>query len=291
MERVVGAAAVRRVTRLGARRRAVSRRALQARKFVAVGQLASGIAHEINTPTQYIGDNLRFLLDAFAQLTSVLPADAVERAGLSEELAYLLEEIPSAITQSLDGVGRVSQVVGAVKRFATASVGNVVMLDLNDAIENVLALAYNEWKYVARLERELEAGLPLVPCAEGELKPVILGLVLDAARAVKAAPDAKPAELGCITIATRHDGEYVTLSVRDSGIVGASATDARSATRRARALAFAHDVLVERGGTIEVTATEGSGTTVVVRLPLHGDVDRMRSSVVPPGESGSNAPS
>ena len=255
----------------------------EARKFAAIGQLASGIAHEINTPTQYIGDNLRFLLDAFRQLAALLPADAVERADAASELAYLLEEIPSAVAQSLDGVAQVSRMVGAVRQFATARVGEVAMVDLNDAIESVLTLAHNEWKYVARVERDLDPALPLVPCAEAELRQVILSLVLDAARAITAAqPSGASADaLGTIVVTTQLDDDCVTLRLSDTGVA-----DTTGATERARALAFTREVVVDQRGTVRIASTAGQGTTVIVQFPRRADVVLERSIIAPAAGHG-----
>ncbi len=257
------------MTRGDARRRPHPAQALEARKFAAIGQLASGIAHEINTPTQYIGDNLRFLLDAFRQLAALLPADAVERADESSELAYLLEEIPNAVAQSLDGVTHVGRMVAAVRLFATARVGEIVMVNLNDAVESVLTLAHNEWKYVAQVQRDLDPTLPLVPCAEAEVRQVILSLVLDAARAIAAAsPAGAPATaLGTIVVTTRLDDHCVTLRLSDTGIADTTGT-----TERARALAVTRERVVAQRGAVRIASTARQGTTVIVQLPLRSDV-------------------
>jgi signal transduction histidine kinase len=263
------------VTGRGSGRRPVPRRAREARKFAAVGQLASGIAHEINTPTQYIGDNLRFLLDAFEQLVALLPAGARENA--SPELAYLLEEIPSAVTQSLDGVAQVGHIVGAVKRFVAARVGEVAQVDLNQAVESVLTLTRNEWKYVAHVVRDFDPALPLVPCAEAELRQVVLALVVEAARAIASTPSSAASATGRIVVATRRDGGCVELSVADTGAAipdgvrecGSGPVYAAERTGRERSLAFAHYVVAgEHRGTIRVESAAGCGTTVVLRLPL-----------------------
>jgi signal transduction histidine kinase len=245
------------------RRRPLSPKALEARKFAAIGQLAPGIAHEINTPMQYIGDNLRFLLHAFEQVGARLRVDTRE-GDVPVELAFFLEEIPSAIAQSLDGVAHVSQLVNVVKRFATARIAEVVMLDLNEAIESVLTIAHNEWKYVARVVRELDAALPLVPFAEAELKQVILSLVTGAARAI--APEAAATGVpGTITVTTRLDGDHAMLRVADSGVGATGAPGPR------RALGFARDVVTEHHGTLHVVSEGGKEHSVVVRIPLRAD--------------------
>jgi signal transduction histidine kinase len=259
------------VTRRTASRRPLTPRGREARKFAAIGQLASGLAHEINTPTQYIGDNLRFLLTAFEQLVALIPAEVTSRGEASSEIAFLLEEIPSAVTQSLEGVGQVGHLVDAVKRFATAHVVDVGLVDLNEEVESVLTVARNEWKYVATVERDLDPALPRVPGAAGELKQVILHLVTGAARAIAAAD--RPAgtasmhAVGRITVRTRHDGQWVELAI------GHGNPGDDPAAPLAPALAFARDVIVgEHGGTVHLESPAGTGTTVVLRLPRDRDV-------------------
>ena len=175
---------------------------LQAQKLESVGQLAAGIAHEINTPTQYIGDNVRFLKDAFVDIKNLLTnydrlllaakentlsgdtiqevADAVEQA----DAGYLLDEIPKAIDQTLEGVTRVSTLVSAMKEFSHPGTKDKVLLDLNHAIQNTITVARNEWKYVADLETDLDPSLPLIPCHPGEFNQVILNLIVNAAHAI-----------------------------------------------------------------------------------------------------------
>ena len=259
----------------GAERRGLSHRPSQAPKLEAVGRLASGIAHEINTPAQYIGDNLRFLGSAFEHLAAQLPAPTDAQG----ELAYLLAEVPAAVAQSLDGIAQVSGIVRAVRQFAGSSVCDVALVDLNQEIETVLTLSRNEWKYVAVVEQDLDPGLPLVPCAAGQLQQVVLGLVVNAAEAIEAARGADPAAVGTITVRTRRDGDWAELRIQDTGIGMPDASRDRVfepsfTTRDARrglghALSVAHEVVaVQHRGTLHCESVAGQGTTFVVRLPL-----------------------
>ena len=153
----------------------------QAQKLESIGQLAAGIAHELNTPIQYVGDNTRFLQDAFADLRGLLRAygaladaarsgpvpaalvEEVDAAAESADLEYLLDEIPNAITQSLEGVGRVAAIVRAMKEFSHPGTAHKTSVDLNRAIESTATVARNEWKYVADLVTDFDPGLPPVP--------------------------------------------------------------------------------------------------------------------------------
>ena len=161
-------------------RRLVREQSLQSQKLESVGQLAAGIAHEINTPVQYIGDNIRFLADSFAELmslnvgyarllaavqrTEVTPQMVEEMAQMvaKADVAYLLAEIPRALEQTSEGVSRVSELVGAMREFSHPGTGEKVPLNLNRAIENTITVARNEWEYVADMRMELDSALPLV---------------------------------------------------------------------------------------------------------------------------------
>ena len=172
-----------------------------AQKLEAVGRLAAGIAHEINTPIQFVGDNIQFLHDAFADLSKVMEkyqhlsdaaangvagmmlADEVAEAEMAVDISYLVEEIPKAIAQSLDGVARVATLVRAMKEFAHPDRKERAAADINAALLSTLTVARNELKYVADVETELGA-LPLAVCNIGELNQVFLNLLVNAAHAI-----------------------------------------------------------------------------------------------------------
>jgi PAS domain S-box-containing protein len=151
-----------------------------AQKLESIGQLAAGIAHEINTPTQYIGDNARFLKDAFADVLRLFdqyakleesagcnPAcaaalTAVQEAARTADLGYLVQEIPKALDQSLEGVDRVSRIVRAMKDFSHPGEEEKTSVDLRRAIESTLTVSRSEWKYVAELVTEFDPEPPLL---------------------------------------------------------------------------------------------------------------------------------
>jgi PAS domain S-box-containing protein len=272
----------------------------QAQRLESIGQLAAGIAHEINTPTQYVGDNTLFLKDAFADLLTVLEAYAslatsaadgpvpydllksVEDAVRAADIEYLAAEIPKAISQSQEGIERVAGIVRAMKEFSHPGTGEKTLLDINRAIETTLTVARNEWKYVAELELDLQPDLPMVPCLPGDMNQVILNIVVNAAHAITDVVGKDGASgKGIIRVQTRTSGRSVEIRITDSGNgipehVRARVFDPFFTTKgvgkgTGQGLAISHSVIVDKhGGTISFESESGKGTTFIVRLPLDG---------------------
>jgi len=272
---------------------------LQAQKLESVGQLAAGIAHEINTPTQYIGDNVRFLKEAFHDLEGVrasyerLLAAAQNNAVSGETVQevmdrlqhadanYLFEEIPKAIDQSLEGVTRVAKIVGAMKEFSHPGTKDKTQLDLNHAIECTLTVARNEWKYVAELETEFDPSLPRIACQPGEFNQVILNLIVNAAHAIADVVGKDGSKKGTIKVQTRNCKDWAEIRIHDTGTgipdsVRARVFDPFFTTKEigkgtGQGLAIARSVVVDKHrGTIHFETAEGRGTTFVIRLPKEG---------------------
>jgi PAS domain S-box-containing protein len=277
-------------------RRVLREQLLQAQKLESVGQLAAGIAHEINTPVQYIGDNVRFLKDTFAELVLLNHAyatfvRAVQDNGVTPEMIakvsdairvadvdYIFEEIPKAIEQTLEGVSRVAGLVGAMKEFSHPGTGEKVPLDLNHAIESTITVARNEWKYVADMQVHLDSTLPLVHCLPGEFNQVVLNLIVNAAHAIADVTAAGGAAKGLISIATRSLEGSVEVRIQDSGggipeKVRARIFDPFFTTKEigkgtGQGLAIARSVIVDKHqGTIDFETEAGQGTTFIIRLP------------------------
>jgi PAS domain S-box-containing protein len=270
-----------------------------AQKLEAIGQLAAGIAHEINTPTQFIGDNTTFLRDAFqdgfdliqklaARLKAMgegaSPEAAEARLALAEleaaDLDYLREEIPKAIQQSLEGVGRISKIVKAMKDFSHPGGAAKTLTELNQAIESTITVCRNEWKYVANLVTDFAPDLPPVPCFPGEFNQVILNLIVNAAHAIEAArANGASDALGQITVTTRAGADEVEISVADDGTGIPEAVQARMfepfyttkpvGKGSGQGLAIVHAAIVEKHqGRVAVDSEMGKGTTFHLFLPL-----------------------
>ena len=272
---------------------------LQAQKLESVGQLAAGIAHEINTPIQYIGDNVRFLKEAFGELTALnagyahllattrkaeVTPEVLEEVSLAVakvDVDYLFEEIPKAIDQTLEGISRVSTLVGAMKDFSHPGTGEKVPLDLNRAIESTITVARNEWKYVADMKVDLDPALPLVSCLPGEFNQVVLNMIVNAAHAIEDVATRGGPERGLITIRTRSLPGWAELRIEDTGggipekvrprIFDPFFTTKEIGKGTGQGLAIARSVVVDKHqGTIEFETEDGQGTSFIVRLPCEG---------------------
>ena len=275
-------------------RKMLQQQLLHAQKLESIGQLAAGIAHEINTPTQYIGDNVRFLKDAFVDLGKVLrafrhgpgegpaaqmPATGAEIAEIDVE--YLLTEIPAAIEQALDGVGRVSTLVSAMKEFSHPGSKEKTEVDLNRAIQSTITVARNEWKYVAEMETDFDTSLPPVLCLPGEINQVVLNLIVNAAHAIGDVTRDGDQGKGKIRVSTRHSGDYVEVRVSDTGtgippevqrrIFDPFFTTKEVGKGTGQGLSISRSVIMDKHeGTIHFETEVGKGTTFIVRLPYAG---------------------
>jgi two-component system, NtrC family, sensor kinase len=258
----------------------------QAQKLEAIGQLAAGIAHEINTPTQYVGDNLRFLKESFGELDTLL-AQLVMLGGApagklldGADFDYLKEEIPRALNQSLEGVDRVAKIVRAMKEFSHPA-REKTATDLNRAIQSTITVASNEWKYVAEVEMDLDAALPAVHCSPAEFNQVVLNIVVNAAHAISDVVGDGGKGKGKIRVKTRADGDWAIVEISDTGagmpphvqqrIFEPFFTTKEVGKGTGQGLAIAHNVIVDKhGGTIKVQSAPAKGTTFIIRLPIGG---------------------
>ena len=267
-----------------------------AQKLEAVGRLAAGVAHEINTPIQYVGDNVNFLQESFqhllnlcavyhevaaqARLSPLSDADS-ERLGSAEaeaDVDYLRENIPRSIASTQDGIGRVAKIVQSMKSFAHPDQGARSAADINAALSSTLTIATNELKYVAEVETEF-GELPAVPCYLSDLNQVFLNLLINAAHAVGDVVGASGRK-GLIRVTTACDGDHAVITVSDTGtgipesirnrVFDPFFTTKEVGKGTGQGLALARSVIVEKHkGTLIFDTEMGKGTTFRVRLPLH----------------------
>jgi len=259
----------------------------QAQKLESIGQLAAGIAHEINTPMQFIGDNVSFLQSAFADLQRVVDAyeairhhqgdrkamrnelkEAVEEADLD----YLRERGPQAFDRTRMGVERVAKIVRGMKVFAHPE-HELSTIEIQEAIETTLTVAHHEYRYVAELETSFEPHLSVVGYP-GDFNQVLLNLIVNASHAMSEGD-----ERGRLSITTKAEGDDVVVEIADTGagipeeirhrIFDPFFTTKEVGQGTGQGLALAHRVITKlHGGSITFSSELGRGTTFTIRLPM-----------------------
>jgi two-component system, NtrC family, sensor kinase len=266
-----------------------------AHKLEAVGQLASGIAHELNTPIQFLADSVQFLQTSWddasgliqgqraviARLAATLPELQEELSQLDEaaDFQYLQQEMPRAFERTFDGTRRVTTIVRALKEFAHPDRRDKSPADLNRALENTLTVAHNEYKCLAAVQTQWGA-LPPVMCHVGELNQVFLNLIVNAAHAIGDVVGTS-GQMGRITVATRQDGDSVVITIADTGagiplnirsrIYDPFFTTKEVGKGTGQGLAIARSIVVDRHqGAITFESEIGQGTVFTLRLPIYG---------------------
>lgn len=272
----------------------------QSQKLESIGELAAGIAHEINTPAQYVMSNLQFLEDSFTtifasldkgrEIASLVQASSLaDQGGVRDLLAslideddieYLKEDIPSALRESADGLNRISEIVQSVKQLAHPGEVNKSYHSINEILRNAATVSSNEWKYVAAVEFKFAEDLPRVNCLKGEIGQVALNLIVNGAHAIET-KRSEGEERGVISLRTYPDGTDVVIEVEDNGtgipqhamdrIFDPFFTTKDVGKGTGQGLAIAHNVVVNmHSGSINVKTEEGVGTRFVMRLPVNG---------------------
>lgn len=268
-----------------------------AQRMESIGHLAAGVAHEINTPVQYVGDNTRFLSDSFNDMSRLLEVhqeifaksdnedlrasvDKLRSVSEDIDLDFLVEEIPAAIEQSQSGLQQVGEIVKAMKQFAHPGNDEMVEVNLNEAVANTITVTRNEWKYDAELISELDPDLPVVPCLASELNQVILNLIVNASHAIRDKKEQQPGWTGTITVRTKALHDQVEFSVSDDGtgiepehqahVFDHFFTTKEIGKGTGQGLSIAYSVIKDKHcGELYFETLVGEGTTFFVRLPLH----------------------
>lgn len=268
----------------------------------SLGQLSAGIAHEINTPLQYISDHAHFLQEAFLAQAALLDAYAAalsEPAGEHPEAlrqrlkqlesehdaAYFAENVPRAITRVIEGVARVTRIVGALKAFSRAD-GERTLVDLNRSLESALAIAHHETKYVADVQMELGELSPVF-CQVGDLGQVFLNLIVNAAHAIGDRV-ASTGDKGTITVSTRQEGGLALVTIADTGggipeEIRARVFDPFFTTKAVgkgtgQGLAIARSIAEKYSGSLSFVSEPGRGTVFTLSLPIARPSEEMQEA-------------
>ncbi len=269
-----------------------------AQKLEAIGQLAAGIAHEINTPAQYVSDNVSFFTSAWQDLDPLLEDYRALRAGGSvdsekaallweqADVDYLRDEMPAALEQARAGLRQIADIVLAIKSFSHPGSGARQALDLNKAVENVVLVARNEWKYVAELTLDLDPGMSPVICDASSVNQAILNLIVNAAQAISEARDrgdhvdrSDHGGFGHIVVSSRREGGFAVICVQDDGpgvpeeirdrVFDPFFTTKEVGKGTGQGLTIAHRVATEHEGWLRLDSTaEERGARFCLALPL-----------------------
>lgn len=262
---------------------------LQSEKLAAVGQLAAGIAHEINTPAQYVGDNINAIKDFFSSITRLLDFyrqlltqhskhelfAQLQAQEEKEDLAFILEDAPQAIEQSLEGMGQIIQIVQAMKGFSHIGQSRAAFININLALENTLLVARSSYKYLADIETQFTE-LPMIECFAGELNQVFLNILVNAAHAIEDSHKGR----GKIIIATAATATGVEVRISDTGngipadirerIFDPFFTTKEVGKGTGQGLNIAYRIINEQhGGSLSFLSENGVGTTFIIRLNRH----------------------
>ncbi len=269
---------------------------LQSQKLEAIGSLAAGIAHEINTPIQFVSDNASFIQEsmdplaeafrscsAFVEMAAGYPDLADEAAEIkalweSSNCAFLIEEIPDAAAETLEGARRVAEIVRAMKDFAHPGWDSKSSVDINHVIKTTAQISRNEWKYVAEMELDLDDTIPQVPALAGPLGQSLLILFVNSAQALRDQGRGEASGMGKIRVATSLRGDFVEIRVADDGpgippaivdrIFDPFFTTKDVGKGSGQGLSIARSVVVDKhGGEIQVEQGD-PGAVFVIRLPL-----------------------
>tara|TARA_E500000331_G_C17248163_1_gene709948 strand:+ start:1194 stop:2063 length:870 start_codon:yes stop_codon:yes gene_type:complete len=266
-------------------------------RMEAIGALTSGIAHEIHTPLQYVGDNLRFLYKNLDDLLSLLDIqqklvelcsdhscskgkmEAYKKEYVSKDIAFLREEMPLALNQSLEGIAIITKIIRAMREIAYPSCSQHGPVGINRVIERACVISQCEWKHAIKLIVDLDENLPEIEGNETAINQVLLNLIINAAHAIKSKKD----KSGNIILRSRLGINHVRLEVEDTGVgipaeVRHCLFDPTFTTKKVgegsgQGLAIVHEIVVnEHSGSIQIESQEGAGTTVIISFPLGGEM-------------------
>jgi len=258
---------------------------LQSEKMASIGQLAAGVAHEINNPIGFINSNLNTLRDYVADLLRLIDAHErgpAEAAAVAREidLGYLREDLGNMIEESLDGIARVRRIVQDLKDFSHVDHGEWLWADLHKNLDSTLNIVNNEVKYIADVKRDLFAGLPPVYCNASQINQVFMNMLVNAAHAIRARVQLGDIARGLITVTTAVEGDDVRLTIADTGcgiarehlarIFDPFFTTKPVGQGTGLGLSLSYSIVRKHGGSITVDSEPGRGSAFHLRLPIKG---------------------
>ena len=260
---------------------------LQSEKMASIGQLAAGVAHEINNPVGFVNSNMGSLrnyvetlfkviegYDAALARTNSSPEMNAEIAKLKEEadLEFLKDDVTALVKESMDGLKRVKDIVQSLKDFSHVGETDWQMADLHHGLDSTLNIAHNEFKYKATIDKQY-GELPLVKCLASQLNQVFMNLIVNASHAIK--------ESGVITIRTGTEGDWVWVEIGDNGvgipeenlsrIFEPFFTTKPVGQGTGLGLSLSYSIVNKHGGRIDVESEVGKGTRFIIRLPIEPD--------------------
>ena len=283
----------------------ISRELDRSQMLRSIGKLSAGIAHEINTPIQFLGDNMRFLDDSFTQISELIQIYTALRNNLSEKDAekelvdkifakeedidfdFLIDEIPQAIEQSQNGIKLVSTIVSAMRDFSHIDDKRKASADLNKALASTIIILRNELKYVADVKKDFDENLPEIVCCIDDIHQVFLNLLINAAHSIEERINTGETQRGEITVKTSQQGSEVVVSVSDTGM-GISpeirekifepffTTKSKGRKGTGQGLAMVMSIVEgKHDGKVELESEVGVGTTFTVKLPIESSDERQ----------------
>ncbi len=282
------------------KRKIMESQLLQAQKLESIGQLAAGIAHEINTPTQYVGDNITFLKDVCKTFIAENEKirDLIKASEQGEDTSKIIEEIkkfrnesdfdflcgeaPDAIKQAMEGVDRISSIVKAMKGFSHPGTESKVLVNINELIENTVIVSRNVWKYVSDVQTDYDITLPDVLCLPAQFNQIILNLIVNAAHAIEEKFGKENGKNGLIRIVTRQKDNNVIIEISDNGsgipdeiknkIFNPFFTTKEVGKGTGQGLSIARDIVVNKHkGSIDFNSVKGKGTTFKIVIPFFSE--------------------
>ncbi len=294
-----------------ARRKALESQLAHAQKMESVGQLAAGVAHELNTPIQFVGDNIQFLKSSFADIETLLDAvdsllskcrddqqhlaqvQSIDQIRDQIELDYLRGEVPLAANQAIAGTDTLTRIVKAMKVFSHPGTNSFEKIDLNQLIESTLNVSRSEWKYHASLQTDFSDDLPLVHCVPGEFGQALLNLIVNAANAMA---DDNSSTDAILSVRSYRDGDYAVVEVADTGcgipeeikhrIFDPFFTTKSVGEGTGQGLSISYRIIVKlHNGMLSFDSVVGEGTTFRIRIPLNPAEEAITPSEDPASDS------